>query len=330
MKIKKLVLVLGCSFLMFKFFGSTQNQPEPGVDFYDVNFLQSTDAVQKALALDGFFEINFTTRDNLLINGTMLDQSNRKKITTTILSCSGFYPGRKEGMTTLYAMLKDEPYNFLFFDARGHGKSQGEMLTFQGLKHYGESEYLDVVAALQFLVLYNKEHGVTSDIVVHGLCSGAFHTIKAVTDLKKSDPEAYECIKGIVIDSGWSSVADIIETSVHADTSKHCQQYYIPWIQPLIAGSIIAFYRTFFKDSHCNQQSIFHDFAKIDQPILFIHALDDTYVPIELIHPLVTTSKKATTWYVKDSSHVTNHLQHKDEYKVQLKKFVESISDKNR
>lgn len=44
-------------------------------------------------------------------------------------------------MTTFYAMLKDEPYNFLFFDARCHNESSGSLFTYDYLKQYTLSEY---------------------------------------------------------------------------------------------------------------------------------------------------------------------------------------------
>jgi len=89
-------------------------------------------------------------------------------------------------MSTLYAMLKKHPYNFLFLDTRGHGKSQGELLTYSAIKHYGELDFLDIVATTQFIAHYNKEHNIAPHIIIHGLCSGAFHTIKAIAYLKKT------------------------------------------------------------------------------------------------------------------------------------------------
>ena len=93
-----------------------------------------------------------------------LDQSEKKDIKGTIIYCAGFYPGKKEGMTTFFAMLHDQPYNFLFFDARGHGESEGCFLdpyqpitTSQNFAHYGKFEHLDIIAAIEYIGNYNKQ-----------------------------------------------------------------------------------------------------------------------------------------------------------------------------
>src|SRR3989339_2007091 len=171
---KKYILFIIISALFFVYYFS-QKKSDPAPDFFNTAFLRNSAAVEKVLKEQGFQEVYFTTKDNLKLCAIMLDQSNIQPIETTIISCPGFVPGQKEGMSTLYAMFKEHPYNFLFLDLRGHGKSEGELLTYSGIKHYGEFEYLDIVATVQFVVKYNQEHGINENIIIHGLCSGAFH-----------------------------------------------------------------------------------------------------------------------------------------------------------
>jgi pimeloyl-ACP methyl ester carboxylesterase len=303
----------------------TSNSGELITDFYDVNFLRNSTVVEKILKRRGFFEVNFKTQDNLTINAIMLDQRKTRNVTATIISFPGFFPGDKEGMSTLYAMLENQPYNFIFIDSRGHGKSEGQLLTFQGIKHYGEKEYLDMIATIQFIVQYNKQHNISENIIIHGLCAGAFHTAKAVADLKNSDPKTYNCIKGIILDSAWPAIVDIVDTLVEAESRERCKSYGVPYLQPYLAYIMRGVYNTFFKYWHRKQTPLNEAISEIDQPIFFIHAEQDDYVPLHNVYPLIKVAKNPSTWFVKDSSHVNNHLQHKEKYTDQMQDFIQSV-----
>lgn len=321
---KKIIALLASCCLFSTIFLTQKKEVEPEVDFYNTKFLRNSPVVEKILKADGFFEVDYKTNDGLMINAIMLDQSSTCAVTTTFVSCPGFVPGRKEGMSTLYDMLKDKPYNFIFIDSRGHGKSEGELLTLRGLQHYGEDQYLDMVATLQFIAAYNKKHDIAKNIIIHGLCAGAFHTIKAVNYLKKFDHETYDCIKGIIVDSGWPAITDIAETLTSAEATERCKTYCIPFLQPYLASFMMFIYNTFLRTQHSKQESLTLSMNNIDQPVFFIHAENDLFVPIHNVYPLITTAKNPTTWFVKESSHVNNHLKHKDAYKVQLGSFIQS------
>lgn len=317
-----IIICLGLSM----FFTQKNAEQEIIVDFYDIKFLQNSPAVEKVIKNKGFFEADFKTDDNLTINTIMLDQSSTHKVKATIISCPGFVPGNKEGMTTLYAMLAKNPYNFMFIDSRGHGKSEGQLLTFQGIKNYGQSEYLDVIAAIKHINTYNRKHNIAPDIIIHGLCSGAYHTIKAVTGLKKSDPEIYMNIKGIVLDSAWPSIPSIIDTIITAESTARCKSYYISFLQPYLAYTMQKIYNTYFKAAHSKQTTITEIINEIDQPILFIHAENDEFVPAHHVYPLIKNTKKPISWFVQNSSHVNSHLDYKDEYKNLLENFIQSVA----
>ena len=325
MKNQYIILIVG-SCLLAGFF-LMQKKPEPvEVDFFDTKFLRNSPAVEKVLKEKGFFTIDIVTHDKLTLCAIMLDQSPTQKVTATIVSCPGFVPGQKEGMATLYAMLQDNPYNFLFLDTRGHGKSQGELLTYSGVKHYGEFDFLDIVASAQFVANYNKEHAIESNIIIHGLCSGAFHTIKAVNYLKQHDEQTYNCIKGIVFDSGWPSVAQIAESTIQSESKKRCNKdWNTPYLEPYVSYFMVNFYKFLFLPHHQKQESITDAITNIDQPILFIHAENDTFIPIHHVYPLIATSKNPTTWFIKDSTHAAHHLKHKEEYQLQLSQFIKSV-----
>lgn len=321
---KNIIAIIFASFCIVSSVYLTQQNPEPAADFYNIQFLRNSPAVEKVLKQRGFFEVDFTTHDNLTINAIMLDQSDTQNVTATIISCPGFVPGNKEGMTTLYAMLQDQPYNFIFVDSRGHGKSEGELLTFNGIKHYGENQYLDMIATIKFIADYNKAHNISPNIIIHGLCAGAFHTVKAVAALKESDPETYDAIKGIVVDSGWPAITDMIDPLLEAEAAERCKSYGVPSMQPYLAYILHGVYNTFFKPSHSKQIPLNQAISEIEQPILFIHAENDLFVPIHNVYPLINAAQNPTAWFVKESAHVNNHIQHKEAYQHQMQRFIQT------
>lgn len=324
---KKIIIlfIIVCSVASAIFFAHKSYNSQIIVDFYDINFLRNSKAVEKVLKNLGFFEADLKTDDNLMINTIILDQSKIHQVAATIISCPGFVPGNKEGMTTLHAMFADQPYNFMFIDSRGHGKSDGQLLTYQGIKNYGQSEYLDIIAAIKYIAQYNKEHNICPNIIIHGLCSGAYHSIKAVIEIKKSDPEIYHQIKGIILDSAWSCIPDIIGTIIAAESAERCKRYHISFLQPCVAYVLQTLYDNCFQPTHCQQIPIVKIISEVDQPILFIHAQDDLFVPINHVHPLIAQTKQPTSWFVENSSHVNNHIDYKDEYREHMQKFIKSV-----
>lgn len=318
-----IAIIISCYAFFFTEKNISSNQQT--IDFYDLNFLHNTKAVEKVLKEAGFLEINFKTQDGLLINTIMLDQSHTHDVTATIISFPGFVPGNKEGMSTLYAMLQNKPYNFMLIDSRGHGKSDGELLTYQGFKSYGQLQYFDMIAAIKYITEYNKKHTITNNIIIHGLCSGAYHTVKAVAYIKKYYPEIYPDIKGIILDSAWSSIPEIADTVIKAESKKRCTNYFIPYLEPYVTYLLQTLYTFFFKTAHNQQIPIKKIINTIDQPILFIHAEDDEFVPVHNIYPLIAKAKNPTYWIVKNSSHVNNHIDYKDIYSNKIESFINSV-----
>ena len=126
--------------------------------YFDTNFLTDYNAVeQKLINKEGFREVCFSTQDNIKICGLLLERPHAKY---NMIFCGGFYPGRKETLSTFFHMVPNN-CNILFIDARGHGKSEGGFLT--NIHQYGQHEYLDIVAAISFI---DKNHYLPNPIVL--------------------------------------------------------------------------------------------------------------------------------------------------------------------
>lgn len=288
-------------------------------------FLENNINVQKTLEAKGFKKYFFQTSDNLKLCGLLQDVSKSKKIKATIIYCAGFYPGRKEGMASFFTLFENEPYNFLLFDARGHNESEGSLFSYQNLKNYGTCEYQDIVAAVNFLNNYNLKHNITQNIIIHGICSGAFHSVKALDFLQNQDCNQSKNIKGIIFDSGWLEVTDIVEPTICAEIKKNLNGGWFSWLIKPLCYLTIKFYQLTLKGYHKNVTGICNNMKKVSCPILFVHCINDPYVPILPIQKFVETSACKHSWWIQHSSHANFHMHKPEEYKKKIMNFLDNL-----
>ncbi len=317
--IKKLI------FSIFFVFLSTQTSDTLAL-LSNTAILKNSSKVQNILHNHGFKKVFFTTKDHINICGLFLDQSKKyqNKLKGTIIFSAGFYPGTKEGMATFYAMMQDQPYNFLFFDARGHNESSGPLWSFTYLKQYGSSEYLDILSAIEYLNNYNKKHEINPSIILHGVCSGAFHNIKALYKMQRKQLDTKN-IKGIIFDSGWSCVEEIVEPTIQAEIKHMLQDSYFYILQKPLTYLITKLYQWTLKKHHKNIESIQEATPAITCPCLFIHSTHDSYAPIKPVQLFAQTIPKATIWWDDSHSHATCHLKKQQQYNEILKKFLDQM-----
>jgi pimeloyl-ACP methyl ester carboxylesterase len=312
--------------------------------YFDTRFLVDLKKVQQKMAESGFKEVDFSTEDGLKINGMLREVKNPK---VKILYCAGFFPGRKEGIATYFPMFKDctkpEDTTMLFFDARGHGKSEGRFLT--NLGSYGKDEYKDIIGALE--MLQKKDPGVP--IIVHGICAGGFHAARALIMLQKKSEATQYPIAGLVSDSSFSSVTQMIgvpETHIKTKvlpgivrplccgkSSKDIQKSscYTVASSPLVA--VFATIKWWLAPSLRRQDAqtcITDDIAQVPCPILFIHSVDDSYVPYATVKNLAAKNKQACVWEIEKgvSAHTCHHLKLKQAYRGNVAAFITACVQK--
>ncbi|MFA5998792.1 MAG: alpha/beta hydrolase [Candidatus Babeliales bacterium] len=315
--------------LMFIFLStiSTIHSNNELSQLFDTSILKVPTKVQEILTSHGFQKVCFTTQDNFKICGLFIDQSKKIKIKGTILYCAGFYPGTKEGMASFFALLADKPYNFLFFDARGHQESDGKLLSYQNIKQYGSSEYQDIVAAIDFLNTYNTSNNLTQSIVIHGICSGAFHCMKAVDHLAKTNCTNCYNIKGIIFDSGWLKLVDIVEPTICAEVKHRFKNTYFSWLIRPTCWITKQFYRFTLKSHHQTLDGIEQCMTNASCPIFFIHCLHDPYVPAMPVQKIADQIKHPYSWWIEHESHGTYHLKQQQEFKKRLEEFLNTVME---
>lgn len=287
---------------------------------FNTQFLSNPDAVADFLVEKGFDKITIQS-ENLSLEGFFLNRAGNK----TVIAIAGFLPGKITGMATLYELLP-ESYNILLINLRGKGNSDGRLALLR-LWRYGVDEYKDVCAAIQFA----HEKAPQAKIIIHGICAGGFHAMKALAHLHDSNHSLYSTVEHAIIDSSFPSIEETGRTALCAEIEKQCR--------PLPLGSIIAqplklFYL-------CLNYSIISPLMRLNSDeititremirkashnckFVFIHGIRDSYAPIEKIQALIAhmDSGKYSVHYFDTHSHASLHLKFKNVYKEILAGIV--------
>lgn len=313
---------------------------QKNIDLFDTKFLAQYDLVKKTLTETlSFKEGWFTTQDGLRINYLFLERS---EALYNVICCSGFYPGRKEGLASFYELLPHA--NLLLFDARGHGQSDGSLWggLLKGFREYGKNEYKDIIGAIETVHTKNNK-----PIILYGLCAGAFNASHALVKLEQAKRLDNLNIKGFVFDSGWTSMTSTSLSALQSYANKAIvttlskiygkeHRKSIPSKLPFktistpLSINIKIMHSLFLKNILSpieNETNLYGKMNTLPIPIFFIHSYDDQLAPIDDVKKLFDSIKiktKTSWWIAKPSSHANHYLKHTDEYKKKLTRFIET------
>lgn len=317
-------------------FSQESKKPKAQNKYFDTAFLADYKKVARSLKEENFNEVIFQSVDGLHLEGLYLK---RPEARYNVVCCAGWLPGRKEGIATFYELLPKD-CNILFFDARGHGKSEG---SFRQL-NYGVHEYKDVIGALE---LVHKDTGKPT--LLYGLCAGAFNAAHALFELQTHNRLDELQVSGLIFDSGWISVDKTSYSVAVAKTNEMLMKQIASWyalpryqeakktslfsyfssLSNLLIGCVHTVLRPFFRyyDSSTNLL-VKAQKTPLRVPFLFIHSRDDTCVSLPDVQKLAACipDEHRTCWWIdKPSKHACHYLKHTDEYKQYLCGFVESV-----
>ncbi len=299
--------------------------------FFNTQFLGQYEQVANTLiSQKGFQEVYFLSSDNVCLNGLWRQSTDSPY---TIIFCAGFYPGRKEGLAS-FVEIAPPDCNILFFDARGHGKSNGRF--FSNIHNYGIDEYKDIIGAVEFV---KKE--TNGPIFIHGICAGAFNAAHALAQISAQEYR----VKGLIFDSGIISIPEachvpekyfcqkIIPTMLMnffpKDTKETIKERFLYKVLAFTTGTLMNLATILIKpllQSNESQTKLTADHLnKIQCPIFFIHSNDDSYCPLQNIQDLTEKVPCKTCWWINQSEHALNHIKHKNEYQKQLNMFLSSM-----
>ena len=179
-----------------------------------------------------------------------------EKPRATVVFAHGYHSCGAKDFSVVFDLYHDQGFNILLPDQRAHGASGGKFITF-GVK---ESEDFR-----QWIALHNERFGAYP-ILCSGLSMGA-STVMFLAGL-----ELPENVKGFIADCGFTSPREIISSVFRHQT--HLPTWPFLWATDLCARWFAGFS---LKEMHTTQT-----LAKNTRPILFVHGLDDTFVPPEM------------------------------------------------
>lgn len=228
------------------------------------------------------------------LDGIMLYCNDSTK--NTIIVCHGV-GANKYGMFKVAPMYLELGFNVLLFDSRAHGESGGENYSFG----YYEKDDLEQV------VKYIKKEFLGGKIGIHGESMGA------ATCLLHAGK--YNSVDFYIEDCGYSDLKKLLNYRLKED-------YGIPNTLILESASII----TKIKDGYYfGQISPLESIINLQTPILFIHGLEDDYVPTFMGEEMYKKYEAPKSLLlVKEAEHAASYTKAPLKYKHTVHDFLKT------
>lgn len=210
-------------------------------------------------------------------------------------------------------------YNILLPDLHAHGQSEGDAVQM------GWKDRLDILRwtaiADSLFGAYNQwkisdsvvlarrtMHPETSStrMVVHGVSMGA------ATTMSLSGEATPSYIRGFVEDCGYTSVWDEFSYELK-------EQFSLPSFPLMWSTSMLCDLRYGWS---FGEASPLRQVAKCRKPMLFIHGMDDHYVPTRMVYPLYEAKRGEKMLYLAPGSqHAVSYRDHRKEYVAYVRAF---------
>jgi uncharacterized protein len=202
---------------------------------------------QELLKRGDIVQVGFNNQDNQRLAGFLIK---RPHATANLVACHGF-KGNKEW---LYGLIDMFPHwNILLFDFRAHGQSEGNIITI------GCHEYKDVIAAAAFM----RETTTTSlPMILYGVSMGGASILKAVQMV----PDLCDTL---IIDSSYANLYRIVLRTFATKTGLPFYPFF----------PVTKYLFEHVTDCDISSMNPAKCVKNIQQPILFIHACNDTFTP---------------------------------------------------
>ncbi|MGM0866324.1 MAG: alpha/beta hydrolase [Bacillota bacterium] len=244
-----------------------------------------------------FESVEVETEDGLTLRAQYLE--NESPNGKAVILAHG-YKGNSEQMPEITRFYYGEGYNILKPDARGHGKSEGDYIG------YGWDDRLDYKEWINLLINEKDE----KSIFLHGFSMGA------ATVLMTSGEDLPEEVKGIIADSGYTSLEEEL-------THQLKYLYRLPAFPIMEVTSVVTKVRAGYTFS---EASALEQVKKNRLPLFIIHGDQDELVPTEMANRLYeATNSMKELWIVPGAGHTEGFTMEEEEYKKRVKGFIEKV-----
>ncbi|MGF3104929.1 alpha/beta hydrolase [Rossellomorea sp. DUT-2] len=244
-----------------------------------------------------FESVEVETEDGLTLRAQYLE--NESPNGKSVILAHG-YKGTSEQMPEITRFYYEEGYNILKPDARGHGKSEGDYIG------YGWDDRLDYKEWINLLINEKSEES----IFLHGFSMGA------ATVLMTSGEDLPEEVKGIIADSGYTSLEEEL-------THQLKYLYRLPAFPIMEVTSVVTKLRAGYT---FREASALDQVKKNKLPLFIIHGDQDELVPTEMANRLYeATNTMKELWIVPGAGHTEGFTVEEEEYKKRVKGFIEKV-----
>ena len=237
--------------------------------------------------------IELTSFDGLKLKGYFLNNN-----TNNIAVVVHGYGAKAMEMQQYVKLFYDKGYSILAFDNRGHGKSEGKIIS---MGYYDSKDLSDWV---NFIVKrYPK-----SNVVVFGLSMGGA-TVCMYSGMSKP-----KNVKAIISDCAYSSAYDVFDNIAN----KSIILSFIPTMK--VYNLYLKFRARFKLTDACPKENV----KKCDVPILYIHGDKDMFVPFYMRDILYnnTNAKLRHKLTIKGAGHALSLPNEETKYKETVYKFL--------
>ena len=186
-------------------------------------------------------------------------------------------------------------YNVIIPDVYAHGKSDGDVIRMG---------WLDRLDMLRWIEIFK-----TDTMVVHGVSMGGAMTMMLSGEKMPSG------IKDIrfVDYCGYTSVWDEFAGELKNQFGLH--EFPLMYTTSLLCSIMYGW--------NFDEASAINQVRKCHYPMLFIHGDSDTFVPTEMVYRLFSAKRgPKELWITKNTDHAHSYLNHREDYILHLKKFL--------
>ncbi|OJF76624.1 MAG: hypothetical protein BKP49_05540 [Treponema sp. CETP13] len=242
-------------------------------------------------------KVSITSFDGLKLHAYYLPVENAKG---TILMMHGYHSSGLRDFACIYEFFHNQGYSVLLPDQRAHGLSEGNFLTFGVRERYDCHDWIKWLNSL-------ATQSELTPIWLMGISMGSA-TVMYTTgfDLPKN-------VKGVIADCGYTRPREMIKLSVFRD------YHIITWTMLPVANIMTKLFCGFgMKDASTKKA-----FSKNKLPILFVHGVNDAYVPYEMSLKNYSFCKAPKEMLTTQAVHALSFVTVPDLYKKTMESFMQ-------
>ena len=258
-----LVLVLAVligAFIVYRMaFGRDDKRIGPPEEFPDTEFYTPY-AEEMTRNIKAFLDIPYedvytTSFDGLKLHGKFYEGQKDKPV---IIFFHGYRANATRDGSGIHTLGTVRGLNILVVTQRGHNQSEGKTITF------GIYESKDCLSWNEYV---KERFGENKKVILWGISMGA------ATVMTAAGRELPENVLGIGADCGYSSAKDILKTVIKGMKLPVGPSYWLVKLGGKIYGGFDV-----------EETSPVEALKKSKVPILFIHGVDDDFVPCDMTH----------------------------------------------